>query len=706
MEYSLFAGLIQNIALLLVFSLLYATKWLDSSHKNNIRPNIYAGLVVGGISMLLISTPWVYEPGQDFDLRSVLLAISGLYLGPIPTIVGMIVSVVYRVFIGGDHMVIGVLLIMSSGTIGILWRYVQHKNNGKNSLLSLFIFGLVVHFIMIIIPVFLPQERFASFLSTLALPILVTYPLVTALLGKLLNLQLENYTNKKAKERLIESNQRFSNMMIDINMFFINVDLQGNIIFVNKYLLAATGYKEEEIMGQNSVELLANPNERDFVRNQLSKLLNGDVDQSNFEAQILTKNNDLLDVSWHSSVTTDSSGKILSVSSLGENITEKRITFEKLKEAKEKAEESNRLKSVFLQNISHEIRTPMNAIVGSLNILKEHENEKTREQFYKVLDSSAARLLSTVKDLIDISQVETRQISVKKSNLDLSELIANQIEALRPLAIRKNTQIVCTSKYLTEKTIIHTDKTLLFTILGNLLSNAVKFTQGGTIEIGTQDSEGEIVFYIKDNGVGIPANRLTEIFDRFVHADSSLSRSHEGTGLGLSIARAYANLLDGDIWVESELGKGSTFYFNLPLKSIPLTDLETAPITPELTISANLKILIAEDDKLNHLCLKKIIEQIGIETVHAKNGAEAVEMVKNDHSISLVLMDIKMPIMSGEEATATIRTFNQTLPIIAQTAFVLPDDREKYISIGCTDYISKPIEKNKLHNMLLKYLGS
>ena len=330
-----------------------------------------------------------------------------------------------------------------------------------------------------------------------------------------------------------------------------------------------------------------------------------------------------------------------------------------------------------------------------------------REKYYEVLGLSGARLLSTVNDLLDISEVETRQLKVHKSSFNLSEELTNHVKVATPIAGKKNNQVICTSKYLHTNTILYTDKKMLNGVLINLINNANKFTTDGIIEIGSFDEYGNIVFYIKDNGVGIPENRIDVIFDRFVQADSSLSRPHEGSGLGLSIARAYAEMLGGNIWVESEEGKGSTFFFSIPKDEVNHTtpsedeeEMEKAPLPDH-------KILIAEDDKLNFLILKKIVENMGITNIlHAKNGVEAVNMVKNDEQISLVLMDIKMSEMSGEEATVKIREFNPTIPIIAQTAFAMPGDRDKFIEIGCSDYIPKPIDKNDLTKLLHKYLNS
>lgn len=708
MEYSFFSGLIQNVALLLVFSFLYVTKWIDSTHSKKLLPNIFAGMVVGGIGCLLMYTEWTYRPGYQIDLRTILLSVAGLYLGGVPALIAILIMSVYRLSLGGDYTHLGLLLIVSSGLIGMGWRYFQKKTGIKNTIKSLYLLGLLVHAFMFIFPFAMPDENFLKDIKVIAFPVLIIYPIITVLLGLLMNRQLENWQNRKAKENLYESEQRFSKMMQNINMFFINVDRNGHITFCNEYLLSITGYTEEELIGKSSVDLFVPVDDIERTKEELRELFENNRDLHQFESKIITKDKNELYVSWHNSIITDNDGKIIGIASLGENITEKKAILNNLKKAKEKAEESNHFKSVFLQNISHEIRTPMNAIIGSIDLLKESSgDEETREKFYEILELGSARLLTTVNNLIDISQVETQQIKINKSDFSLSEALNNYIDVVTPLAAKKNNKVICTSKYLNTGLLLHTDKDMLDSIFINLLSNALKFTENGTIEVGTKDEDNHIVFFIKDTGIGIPAHRMDAIFDRFVQADPKLSRSHEGSGLGLSIAQAYAILLGGNIWVESEEGKGSTFFFNIPKEKVDaLPPPKTKKETVKISLRSNHKILIAEDDKLNFLCLKKIIEPVTSTILHVKNGADAVETIRNDSEISLVLMDIKMPKMSGEEAVMQIRTFNKTIPIIAQTAFTMPADRDKFIEIGCNDYISKPIEKNKLIKLLQKYLNA
>jgi|GEM_PF-1710555 len=708
MDFSFISGLIQNVALLLVFSFLYATRWLDSRRSKSLLPNVIAGAVVGGIGVLLMYTPWIYQPGYFFDLRTILLAITGLYLGAVPTIIAVLLTVIYRLYLGGDMLIPGVVLIAISGLLGIVWRYLQQERGIKNNFVSLYLFGVIVHVFMLILPMLSPKTGYLELAKVMAFPIMIIYPIITVLLGGLMNKQLENWRNRKTKDRLYESEQRFSEMMLDINMIFVHIDTDKRFVFCNKYFLSITGYTEEELLGKNTIDLFVPVDEKEKTKESFKKLLEKDRNLYRYESKILTKDNRELYISWYNSVLTDDYGNIKGIASLGENITEKKATLENLKEAKEKAEESNRLKSVFLQNVSHEIRTPINAITGSISLLKESpDDEEMREKFYDILEISGERLLSTVNDLIDISQVETQQIKVNKSTFSLSKILADYIDVATPLARKRNNKVICSSQYLHTEIFLDTDKNILSGIFINLLNNANKFTTNGIIEIGSLDEKGDIVFYVKDNGIGIPKNKLEVIFDRFVQADPSLSRSHEGSGLGLSIAKAYAKLLGGDLWVESEEGKGSTFFFNIPKDEVTVTTPIADKAPSEVALPSNRKILIAEDDDLNYLILKRIIEKVGIaDILHAKNGAEAVELVRSDNEISLVLMDIKMPEMSGEEATLKIRTFNPSIPIIAQTAFAMPGDRERFIAIGCNDYIPKPIDKNKLINLLHKYLHS
>jgi len=255
MEKSFVVELVQNVAFLLVFTFFYSKQWIESIRSERILPKVLIGVIVGSIGMFFMYNRWMYQPGHSLDLRTVLLSISGLYLGAIPTLVGMLLMGIYRVIIGGDMMVLGLLLIVSSGLLGIGWRYFQQKRAKPNSILSLYVLGILTHAFMLLWLVLLPKEEFLGFLQRLALPVLGIYPLITLLLGTLMNRQFQNWENEKAKDQFIESEQRFVRIMQNINMFFINLDLQGNFISCNKYLLKHTGYTEEELIGKSAFDL-------------------------------------------------------------------------------------------------------------------------------------------------------------------------------------------------------------------------------------------------------------------------------------------------------------------------------------------------------------------------------------------------------------------------------------------------------------------
>jgi len=377
--------------------------------------------------------------------------------------------------------------------------------------------------------------------------------------------------------------------------------------------------------------------------------------------------------------------------------------------AKEKAEESNRLKTAFLQNVSHEIRTPMNAILGFMELLKNPELlQAERENYIAMIEESGQRLLSTINNIIEISKIEAGSIEINLQPLDIEEFILHQYNFFKPLINKKGLEF---RLYCPENKQIHkilTDRFKLESIFINLINNAIKFTSRGFIEIGYYPDNSNIVFYVKDSGTGIPENKHDAIFEPFVQADLNISRAYEGSGLGLSITRAYIEMLKGKIWLESEPDKGSTFFFSIPEKETTNKDSIMPFVTPEddsmIITGKNIKVLIAEDDESSYLYINTILSGSGITTIRAINGEEVLDILKNNPDISLVLMDIRMPVMDGLEATRRLREFNKTLPVIAQTALAFPSDRLKTLEAGCTDYITKPIIKKELLHKIKKAL--
>ena len=383
------------------------------------------------------------------------------------------------------------------------------------------------------------------------------------------------------------------------------------------------------------------------------------------------------------------------------------ITNKELQEAKERAEESDLLKSAFLANMSHEIRTPMNGILGFTELLKD-DNLSPEEQksYIEIIEKSGIRLLNIINDIIDISKIEAGQMNVVFSATTLNDLTQFLFNFFKREAQEKGIQLTLKNTLSDEEATIITDREKLFAILTNLIKNAIKFTDKGSVEFGYNKKDDYLEFFVKDSGIGIPKNKQKAVFERFIQADITGKMARQGTGLGLSISKAYIEMLGGEIWVESEPEKGSTFYFTLPynneqaINKIGEKDLTS---NTENTTDKNLKILIAEDDEISRKLISKVIQPFAYEILFAKSGVETVEIAKNTPDIDLILMDMQMPLMNGCEATEKIREFNKTIVIIAQTAFALEGDKERMITCGCTDYISKPIKKEEIRIKIKQY---
>jgi signal transduction histidine kinase len=380
-------------------------------------------------------------------------------------------------------------------------------------------------------------------------------------------------------------------------------------------------------------------------------------------------------------------------------------THELLK-AKEKAEESDRLKSAFLANMSHEIRTPMNGILGFAQILKEPDlTGAEQQQYIEIIEKSGARMLNIINDIIHISKIEAGLMEFDIVETNINEQIEYIFTFFKPEAEAKGIKLYYTNPLPSREAIIKTDREKVYAILTNLVKNAIKYSHEGSIEFGYKNKGEVFEFYVKDTGIGIPKDRQEAIFERFIQADIFDKMAKQGAGLGLSISKAYVEMLGGKIWVESQEGKGSTFYFTLPYNAEPVKEIIDRKLEPSKKNDSirKLKILVAEDDKVSEMLIDSFVKLFCKEILKARTGVEAVEACHANPDIDLILMDIRMPKLGGYEATQQIREFNKEVVIIAQTAHGLTGDREKAIESGCNDYISKPINKDELILLIQKY---
>ncbi len=375
---------------------------------------------------------------------------------------------------------------------------------------------------------------------------------------------------------------------------------------------------------------------------------------------------------------------------------------EKLISALNKATESDRLKSAFLANMSHEIRTPMNGILGFTSLLKEPQlTGKEQKKYIDIIEKSGERMLNTINDIIDISRIESGQVVINISETNVIELIDHTLSFFKPEADKKAIKLLTANKLHESDVIIKSDKEKINAVLTNLIKNALKFCEKGSIVIGCSQKDNFVEFYVKDTGKGIPPERLDAIFERFVQADIEDKEVKEGSGLGLAISKSYIEMLGGKIWVKSEKDKGSTFFFTIPfIQAEAVNNHQNKNNENTNDKMKKLNILIAEDDEVSEMLTKIMIGKSSNNIFIAKTGTETVEICKNNADIDLILMDIKMPLMDGYNATRKIREFNKDVIIIATTAFALTGDREKALDAGCNNYLTKPLSQNQLDELI------
>lgn len=385
-----------------------------------------------------------------------------------------------------------------------------------------------------------------------------------------------------------------------------------------------------------------------------------------------------------------------------------------LEVAKNRAEESDRLKSAFLANMSHEIRTPMNAIIGFSNLLNNPDiSAEERDEFSLLMVNSGNTLLQLIDDIIDIAKIEAGQMTIEMKNCDLNELLRGIFMNFtqkktayqnKPIEFRLNLGVE------SSPFVIQTDPLRLQQVLMNLIDNAFKFTEKGYIEFGYQvyqnSQKPSIKFFVKDSGIGLKLEEQKHIFDRFTKIENNTSKLYRGTGLGLAISKNIVSLMEGELGVESELNYGSTFYFTIPLKTRENNTIGSkSSISKKYDYNWNTKtLLVAEDENSNFRLIEVLLKRTNVNILRANDGKEAIKQVENNR-IDLILMDIKMPEMDGLEATRQIKKINKNLPIIALTAFAMQNDEALCIEAGCDDYIAKPILQDKLFSLLNKYLS-
>lgn len=404
----------------------------------------------------------------------------------------------------------------------------------------------------------------------------------------------------------------------------------------------------------------------------------------------------------------DSDNNLLGIIGISRDITEMEETRQRLILAKEKAEESDRLKTAFLANMSHEIRTPMNAIIGFSDLLSEDDlTPEDKADFILKIKNAGRSLMTLINDIIDIAKIESGQLKVTEAPCNLNQLL-NELhgtfQELKNVSGKKGISLNLILPDEKSPLFIMTDPMRLQQILTNLLSNALKFTEFGTIEFGYTKTKDTVLFFVKDSGIGILRSKQKLLFQRFSQLDPSTTRKYGGTGLGLAISKNLVDLLGGSIGMESNPGKGSTFHFTIPYKPVRNHTVTKTKINLQNFNWRGKTILIAEDLMQNYMLVEALLHRSEVRLLHALNGQAAIDIVKSEPNIDLILMDIQLPVKSGYEALKEILEIRPDIPVMSYTAFALPHEREKSLSAGFVDFIPKPIKAETLIPLLDKYL--
>jgi PAS domain S-box-containing protein len=519
--------------------------------------------------------------------------------------------------------------------------------------------------------------------------------------------QKEKETDRAKAEKAIQLSQLKYETLANISPVGIFLtDPDGYTKYVNPRWCEISGLSQGEARGYGWLKAV-HPDDREKLRAGWSDATR-ESRESEAEYRFMLSDGHVRWVLGNAAPELDSHGAVLGYVGTITDITGIKEYEEKLSKAKEKAEESDRLKSAFLMNMSHEIRTPMNGILGFLDLLRNPDLDQAEADTYiDIVNQSGQRLLETINAIIELSKIEAGEAEVRPEVLNLEKLMRFHLDFFLPQAKQRGIFLRIDKQLTGRKALIYSDRNKLDSILTNLIRNAIKFTGRGGITFGNVLRNNRLVFHVVDTGIGIPPDRLQAIFDRFVHADMAITREHEGSGLGLAIVKAYVDALGGEIKVDSEIGLGSTFTFSIPYSNAAGPEKKEKDAGSKAADEPSLQgktILVAEDDEYSYVYLETILVREGASLIHCINGEETVKTVKETPGIDLVLMDLKMPVMDGWEATRQIRSFNSKIPIIAQTAFAIAGDREKAQAAGCNDYISKPLKKLELNALIKKYL--
>jgi PAS domain S-box-containing protein len=509
---------------------------------------------------------------------------------------------------------------------------------------------------------------------------------------------------KLAENALVESENKYRMIFENVQDLYYETSIAGTILSVSPSIqtLSKGQYRQEDLIGKSIYEFYADPTERSALISQITE--KGTV--SDFEVTLINKDGTKVPCSASSKIIFDAQGRPEKIIGSMHDMTDRKNVTEALRVSKEKAEASDKLKTEFLNNISHEVRTPLNGILGFAEIMSQTDlSEDDKRDSLFMLHESSDRLLNTITNYMDISLITSGSLSVHKKDFVPGTILRRIYDRSKSICSNKHLALFLEIPYQKENISVNSDPEIFQKIISHLLNNAIKFTERGTIHIGYNILKGEMEFFVKDTGIGIGKESVEHIFKRFIKEDRGPAKLTEGSGLGLSIAQGMSDVIGGKIRVDSEAGAGSCFFLTIPLKEAFIISSSGIPESDFRKVVSGSMILVAEDDETNYYYLNALLtRETGAVVLHAANGSEAIELYKANPGINLILMDIKMPVIDGLEATRQIKLLNKEVPVIAITAYAMSGDEDKVLAAGCDGYLSKPINKRILLEKIKEFI--
>lgn len=484
-------------------------------------------------------------------------------------------------------------------------------------------------------------------------------------------------------------------------------DRSWNLKYANSAFYSMVGLDPKTYNSIDPDELI-HPDDTDYSIRKIQSL----TSKGFFESELRLRHNNgyYINLSARSVTVRSDTGEILGSLTISRDITRMKQVHNDLVKANSQAEASNRLKTSFLANISHEIRTPLNSVVGFSNLLLSDDlTKEAKEEYIGHINYNSEKLIQIIGDIIDLSRLESSQIEIRYEETSLNSLVSEIVNETKQIIRRNEKSIILkvTNLFKDNGDLIFTDRMWLKRVLNHLMDNAVKFTLDGSVELIYMLENDQLVFKVKDTGIGINKENLTRIFEEFRQEIDGHHRPFEGLGVGLTLAKEVVERMGGKIFVQSEKGIGSEFGFSLPYRPAGSTRIRAKENIEQTTVHYNWisrKCLLVDDNKDVLIYLRKLLTDTGISILTARSGFEAIQLIQNTHDIDLVILDMQMPEMNGIEATREIRKISKKVPIIAQTAFIFEDDKDIILEAGCDACLIKPVRKEHLLTTMAGFL--